>query len=55
MLKNSIMPRCPYCNEWFKTNQGLKTHITKAHTSEILGQKFIDPFKIGPFSPKKKK
>jgi len=50
------MPRCPYCDEWFKTKKGLKVHITKAHTTEFLGGRILDvtTFKFDLFSKKKK-
>ena len=38
------MPRCPYCNRWFRTKRGLKQHITKSHTSDVMGIRILDPF-----------
>ena len=40
------MPECPYCGRWFRSKKGLKVHITKAHTSIILGERILDPTKF---------
>lgn len=43
------MPECKYCGKWFKSNKGLKLHITKMHTSKsIFGGRSIDPLTIDP-------
>lgn len=37
------MPKCPYCitNNFFKTNKGLRIHITKMHTTKIGNIKIV--------------
>jgi uncharacterized C2H2 Zn-finger protein len=43
------MPECRYCGKWFRSNKGLKTHITKSHTSRTgIGGRMINPMTIDP-------
>ena len=44
------MPECPHCGKWYRSNKGLKTHITKSHTSRgPLGGRMINPMSIDPY------
>lgn len=41
------MPECPHCGKWYRSNKGLKTHITKSHTYiGSLGGKMFNPLSI---------
>lgn len=42
------MPECPHCRKWFRTKKGLKQHITKAHTTEVFGERILDPTTFDP-------
>ena len=44
----SHMPECPHCGRWFKTKGGLKQHISRSHTVNVLGTKILDPSTIDP-------
>jgi hypothetical protein len=44
------MPECQYRGKWFRSNKGLKTHITKSHTTNIgVGGNVLNPFTFDPF------
>ncbi|HIE30818.1 MAG TPA: hypothetical protein EYP67_00330 [Methanosarcinales archaeon] len=50
------MPECRYCGKWFRSNKGLKQHITKMHTDKtIFGDRYIDPSTIDPLGAMKER
>ncbi|RLI84806.1 MAG: hypothetical protein DRO98_08185 [Archaeoglobales archaeon] len=42
------MPECPHCGKWFRSNKGLKQHITKVHTVDTPLGRVFDPSTIDP-------
>ena len=43
------MPECPYCGRWFRTKKGLNQHISRAHTTDIGGEKMLNPLTFDIF------
>lgn len=40
------MPECPYCGKVFKTEKGLRQHITKVHKEKTEFGQVLDPSTI---------